>query len=223
MAIRHTRHCWAMTSESFLLSHECKGITKDELILPGPDFIDRVFLIGPSGAGTAEPGHRVYSHGRLGGTGYLSILPVDQGIEHSAAASFAKNPAYFDPARLCDLAIGGDCSADRHHPWGPRHRGAAVRAQDPLHREAEPQRLPSLSEYLRPGDVRIGAPGLRPGRGRVSEPPSTSAARGRQADRRGLERIRRGPPTRPLHGALVLPAEPGLQDHEEDHHDVPPT
>src|ERR1700723_41130 len=82
-----------------LLSYQCKGVTADELTLPGPDYIDRVLLAS------------VYAHGRLGGTGYLSILPVDQGIEHSAAASFAKNPAYFDPANLVELAIEGGASA----------------------------------------------------------------------------------------------------------------
>ena len=95
----------------FLLSHECKGVTKDELIHPGPDFIDQVFRDSDRSVQVLRNLGAVYNHGRLGGTGYLSILPVDQGIEHSAAASFAKNPAYFDPAKLCDLAIGGDCSA----------------------------------------------------------------------------------------------------------------
>jgi fructose-bisphosphate aldolase, class I len=94
-----------------LLGHECKGITRDELVLPGPDFIDRVFRDSDRSASVLRNLGTVYRHGRLGGTGYLSILPVDQGIEHSAAASFAKNPAYFDPANLCELALGGDCSA----------------------------------------------------------------------------------------------------------------
>jgi fructose-bisphosphate aldolase, class I len=95
----------------FLLGHECKGITRDELVLPGPDFIDRVLRDTDRPVPVLRNLGTVYRHGRLGGTGYLSILPVDQGIEHSAAASFAKNPAYFDPANLCELAIGGDCSA----------------------------------------------------------------------------------------------------------------
>jgi len=94
-----------------LLSHECKGIRKDELVLPGPDFIDRVFRDTDRPVAVLRNLGALYSHGRLGGTGYLSILPVDQGIEHSAGASFAKNPAYFDPANLCELAINADCSA----------------------------------------------------------------------------------------------------------------
>ena len=94
-----------------LLGHQCKGITQDELVLPGPDFVDRVFRDSDRSASVLRNLGSLYRHGRLGGTGYLSILPVDQGIEHSAGASFAKNPAYFDPANLCELALGADCSA----------------------------------------------------------------------------------------------------------------
>jgi fructose-bisphosphate aldolase, class I len=94
-----------------LLDHECKGIVKEELVLPGPDYIDRVLKDSDRPTPVLRNLGTLYGQGRLGGTGYLSILPVDQGIEHSAAASFAKNPAYFDPASLCELAIEADCSA----------------------------------------------------------------------------------------------------------------
>jgi fructose-bisphosphate aldolase, class I len=94
-----------------LLSYQCKGIRADELTLPGPDYIDRVLLASDRPIPVVRNLANVYAHGRLGGTGYLSILPVDQGIEHSAAASFAKNPAYFDPANLVELAIEGGASA----------------------------------------------------------------------------------------------------------------
>ncbi|HLN16982.1 MAG TPA: class I fructose-bisphosphate aldolase [Acidimicrobiales bacterium] len=94
-----------------LLTHEAKAFPADGLVLPGPDFIDRVFRDSDRPAAVLRNLGTVYRHGRLGGTGYLSILPVDQGIEHSAAASFAKNPAYFDPANLCELALAGGCSA----------------------------------------------------------------------------------------------------------------
>ena len=94
-----------------LLAHTCKGITTDELTLPGPDYIDRVFVETDRPIPVVRNLATVYNTGRLGGTGYLSILPVDQGIEHSAAASFAKNPAYFDPANLLELALAGGCSA----------------------------------------------------------------------------------------------------------------
>ncbi len=94
-----------------LLSHTCTAFPKSLLTLPGPSFLDDVVAQSDRSPGVLRALGTLYGHGRLGGTGYLSILPVDQGIEHSAAASFAKNPSYFDPARLCDLAIAADCSA----------------------------------------------------------------------------------------------------------------
>ncbi len=94
-----------------LLSHHATAFPKEWLNLPGPDFVDRVLVAGDRTPTTLRNLASVYQHGRLAGTGYLSILPVDQGIEHSAAASFAPNPEYFDPARLCDLAIAADCNA----------------------------------------------------------------------------------------------------------------
>ncbi len=94
-----------------LLSHTCKAFPQEHLTLPGPQFLDDVFCVSDRSPSVLRSLGTLYGHGRLGGTGYLSILPVDQGVEHSAAASFAKNPEYFDPARLCDLAIAADCSA----------------------------------------------------------------------------------------------------------------
>ena len=94
-----------------LLSYKCTGVTADQLTLPGPDYVDRVLVHSDRPVPVLRNLQAVFDHGRLGGSGYLSILPVDQGIEHSAAASFAKNPAYFDPANLCELAIAGGCSA----------------------------------------------------------------------------------------------------------------
>jgi class I fructose-bisphosphate aldolase len=94
-----------------LLEHECKGIARDELVLPGPDFVDRVLVASDRPIAVLRNLEAMRRHGRLGGTGYLSILPVDQGIEHSAAASFSKNPAYFDPNAIIELALAADCSA----------------------------------------------------------------------------------------------------------------
>lgn len=94
-----------------LLNHQATAFPKELLTLPGPDFLDRVFAQSDRPTTVLRALGALYNHGRLGGSGYLSILPVDQGIEHSAAASFAKNPQYFDPARICDLAIAADCSA----------------------------------------------------------------------------------------------------------------
>jgi class I fructose-bisphosphate aldolase len=94
-----------------LLSHRCETIDRSRLHLPGPDFIDRVMLDTDRSNTTLRNLRQMFEHGRLAGTGYLSILPVDQGIEHSAGASFAPNPAYFDPEAIIELAIEGGCNA----------------------------------------------------------------------------------------------------------------
>ena len=94
-----------------LLTHVSTAFEADWLHIPGPESFDRVFVDSDRSPVVLRNLGMVYNTGRLARTGYLSILPVDQGIEHSAAASFSKNPAYFDPARLCDLALAGDCNA----------------------------------------------------------------------------------------------------------------
>ena len=94
-----------------LLEHTCKGIPKTQLALPGPDIIERVWVDSDRKVGVLRNLRSMIEHGRLAGTGYLSILPVDQGVEHSAGASFAKNPAYFDPKNIVELAIEGGCNA----------------------------------------------------------------------------------------------------------------
>jgi len=90
-----------------LLTYQAAGIPKESLVLPGPDFIDRVFAQTDRNPQVLRNLGQLFNHGRLAGTGYVSILPVDQGIEHSAAASFAPNPAYFDPINIIELAIEG--------------------------------------------------------------------------------------------------------------------
>ena len=94
-----------------LLTYTCKGIPKEDLTLPGPDFVDRVMVETDRSPQVLRNLQALYRHGRLGGTGYVSILPVDQGIEHSAAASFAPNPKYFDPKNIVELAVEGGCNA----------------------------------------------------------------------------------------------------------------
>lgn len=93
-----------------LLSHECKTIPKDQLHLPGPDFVDRVLVPSDRNSNVLRNMEWLFNTGRLAGTGYLSILPVDQGVEHSAGASFAPNPEYFDPENIVKLAIEGGCN-----------------------------------------------------------------------------------------------------------------
>lgn len=94
-----------------LLKHVCKGIPRDSLHLPGPDYVDRVMAQSDRRPGVLRAMQTLFNTGRLAGTGYLSILPVDQGIEHSAGASFAPNPLFFDPENIVKLALEGGCNA----------------------------------------------------------------------------------------------------------------
>jgi fructose-bisphosphate aldolase, class I len=94
-----------------LLEHRCETVPQELLHLPGPDFVDRIWTQTDRPVRVLRNLETLYSHGRLGGTGYLSILPIDQGIEHSAGASFAPNPQYFDGGKLVELAIEGGCNA----------------------------------------------------------------------------------------------------------------
>ena len=96
---------------SELLNHTSQTISKDHVQLPGPDFVDRVWSISDRSPAVLRSLQSLFNYGRLAGTGYLSILPVDQGIEHSAGASFAPNPEYFDPANIVKLAVEGGCNA----------------------------------------------------------------------------------------------------------------
>jgi class I fructose-bisphosphate aldolase len=94
-----------------LLEHRCETVPKAMLHLPGPDFVDRIWAGTDRSNRVLRNLSSIYEHGRLGGTGYVSILPVDQGIEHSAGASFAPNPEYFDPGKIVELAVEGGCNA----------------------------------------------------------------------------------------------------------------
>ena len=95
----------------YLLNHQSKTIAKDQLHLPGPDFVDRIWINSDRSPNVLRNLQLMYNSGRLANTGYLSILPVDQGIEHSGGASFAKNPIYFDPENIIKLALEGGCNA----------------------------------------------------------------------------------------------------------------
>jgi class I fructose-bisphosphate aldolase len=97
--------------DSRLLEHQCKTIPKDSLLLPGPDYVDRAYGLSDRSPRVLGALQSMLNTGRLAGTGYVSILPVDQGIEHSAGASFAPNPAYFDSENIVKLAIEGGCNA----------------------------------------------------------------------------------------------------------------
>ena len=93
-----------------LLNYKCEGIKKESLYIPGPDFVDRVWVGSDRSPAVLRNLQLIFNTGRLAGTGYVSVLPVDQGIEHSAGASFAPNPIYFDPEHIVKLAIEGGCN-----------------------------------------------------------------------------------------------------------------
>jgi len=101
----------ALGDDKALLAHQCKTIAKSDLHLPGPDFVDRVFALSDRSPRVMRGLQSLFGTGRLSGTGYVSILPVDQGIEHSAGASFAPNPLYFDSENIVKLAVEGGCNA----------------------------------------------------------------------------------------------------------------
>jgi len=95
---------------AFILEHTCTGIPKSVIHVPGPDYIDRVVAHKNRKPAVLRNLNAFFNHGRLSGTGYMSLLPVDQGVEHSAGASFAPNSAFFDPANIIELAIEGGCN-----------------------------------------------------------------------------------------------------------------
>ena len=95
---------------SYLLEHKSKTISAHQILAPSPDFVDRIFINSNRNTQVLRSLQTLFDRGRLGNTGYLSILPVDQGIEHSAGASFAKNPLYFDPENIIKLAIESGCN-----------------------------------------------------------------------------------------------------------------
>ena len=97
--------------ESYYLGHQCKTIPKEQLHIPSPETIERIWAVSDRNIPTLNNLQRILGHGRLANTGYVSILPVDQGIEHTAGASFAPNPAYFDPENIVKLAVEGGCNA----------------------------------------------------------------------------------------------------------------
>ncbi|MEO5571082.1 MAG: class I fructose-bisphosphate aldolase [Bacteroidia bacterium] len=110
MSLKKIRELLGANADS-LLNHQCKTINSNDLHQPGPDFVDRIFVSTNRNNNVLRNLNSIYNHGRLAGTGYVSILPVDQGIEHSAGASFAPNPMYFDPENIVKLAIEGGCNA----------------------------------------------------------------------------------------------------------------
>ena len=168
-----------------LLSYECKGVPREDLVLPGPDFIDRVYSLSDRPVPVLRNLGVLLNTGRLGGTGYISILPVDQGIEHTAAASFSPNPIYFDPKNIIELAIEAGCNAVATTLGVLGVGGSALCPQNPLYRQAQPQRAAHLSDRVRPGHVRLRAAGLRLGAVGVG----ATVYSGREESRREMQEV----------------------------------
>ena len=198
-----------------LLTYQAKGFDKSTLHLPGPDFVDRIVAQTDRNPQVLRNFQSIFDHGRLGGTGYVSILPVDQGIEHSAGASFAPNPIYFDPENIVKLAIEGGCNCVASTFGVLASLLAQVRPQDPVHGEDQPQRVPELPEQVRPGDVRQRRAGLRARRGRRRRDDLLRVRRVDAAAAGSGGGVPARPRTRHGDGAVVLPAEPRLQDGRE--------
>ena len=147
-----------------LLTYRARGFPRGQLHLPGPDFVDRVVAGTDRNPQVLRSMQQILGHGRLSGTGYVSILPVDQGIEHSAGASFAPNPVYFDRATSASWPWRR-VQRGRVHAGRAGLRVAQVRAPDPLPGQAQPQRAADLPQPLRPGHVRECAAGVGAGGG----------------------------------------------------------
>ncbi len=149
-----------------LLGFSTPKISRSQLNLPGPDFVDRVYALSDRNNRVLVNLQRMFGHGRLAGTGYMSILPVDQGIEHSGGASFAKNPEYFDAENIVKLAMEGGCNAvaSTFGVLGAVSRKYAHKI--PFIGEDQSQRVADLSQQVRPDDVRHGQASRGHGRGR---------------------------------------------------------
>ena len=206
-----------------LLQHRCQTVASDQLHLPGPDFVDRVWLgHRPQSARAPQP-PGLFDHGRLAGTGYVSILPVDQGIEHSAGASFAQ-PGLLRSGEHRQAGHRRRLQRRRLHVRRPRlGRRASTRTRSPSSSSSTTTSCsPTPTTSTRSCSARVEA-GLRHGRGRRSAPPSTSAPTSRPGRSRRSPRPSPGPRAGHGHGALVLPAQPRLQDHGRRTTTSPPT
>ena len=189
---------------------------------------DRPLAPAPAGAGLRRPRasrratartrccatcRLMFDHGRLGGTGFMSVLPVDQGIEHSAGASFAPNPAYFDPANIVELAIEGGCNARRLDDRRARRGQPPLRAPDPVHREDQPQRAAHVPERV---TTRRCSARCRRRSSWARSRVGATIYFGSEQSRRQIVEVERGvrgrARARARHGALVLPAQLGLQE-----------
>jgi class I fructose-bisphosphate aldolase len=150
----------------YLLGHRSNTISSDLLQLPGPDYVDRVLALSDRPIGVLRNLQTMFDHGRLGGTGYLSILPVDQGVEHCRRGLVCAEPDLLrSRANIVELAMAGGCNAVASTLGVLGSGRAALRPQDPVPGQTQPQRAADLPDHLRPDPVRQCRAGLRHGRG----------------------------------------------------------
>ena len=206
-----------------LLQYQCKTIPKETLHLPGPDYVERIYSISDRPTRVLTTLQSLLDHGRLGGTGYVSILPVDQGIEHSAGASFAPNPMYFDPENIVKLAIEGGCNAvaSTLGVLGSVARKYAHKIPFLLKlNHNEFLSYPNAYDQIKFGSRDAGVRDGRAGRGRDD---LLRVGRVEAADR-GSDGVLPGSArARHVHRAVVLSAQPGVQDEREGLSTWPPT
>ena len=194
-----------------LLGFNSPKISKERLHLPGPDFIDRVYASTDRNLRVLTNLQRMFGHGRLANTGYLSILPVDQGIEHSAGASFAKNPDYFDGGNIVKLAIEGGCNAvaSTFGVLGSVARKYAHKIPFIVKiNHNELLTFPNQFDQILFGTVQEA---YDMGAAAVGATIYFGSEQSRSPDHRNQPGLRQGPRTGHGHRAVVLPAQPRLQ------------
>ncbi len=194
-----------------LLTHVCETIGRDRLYLPGSDFVDRVYAQSDRRVPVLRSLQQMFDHGRLGGTGYLSILPGRPGHRALGRRLVRPEPRLLRSRAHRRAGDRGRLQRRREHARRARRRLAPLRAPDPVHRQAEPQRVPQLPERLRPDQVRIGQAGGRARRRRGRRHDLLRLRGVAPADRRGLRDVPGGARGRPRDDPLVLPAQRRVQ------------
>ena len=197
-----------------LLAHRCHTIPAERLTLPGPGWVDEVMAFSDRPNPVLRSLASMFGHGRLAGTGYLSILPVDQGIEHSAGASFAPNPDYFDPLKIVELAVEGGCNAVATTLGALGLASRRWAHHIPFMLKINHNEFLSLSQRLRPDHVRVGEAGAGDGLRRGGRHDLLRLARVEAADHGGVDRLRGRARAGDGDRALVLHAQLGLQPQE---------
>ena len=206
-----------------LLKCEAK-IPKSRLHLPGHDFVDRVWVGSDRTPNVLRNLQTLFNTGRLGGSGYLSILPVDQGIEHSAGASFAPNPDYFDPENIVKLAIEGGCNGVASTLGVLGAVAAEVRPQDSVHPQDQPQRISVVPQHA---TIKSSSRSVKQAFDMGGVGVGATVYFGSEESHRQIQEVTARFPASPrnghVHHPLVLPAQQRVQDQGQGLSIPPPT